>query len=242
MNGRQRRRISEIEQAISAATIKREKSKKESLETLTLNARHHAKAVAAIINVGEPKIDEPLGCAWERVQKHYGIEPPVIGPWEKKPSRIWDQVRAAEYYLPPKCAAGEDEPAAFTGLFRAAPEWLLWFTRVVFLDAPLLKFQLPKPKFTPLKWGSEGYYESRLWPLLPLGRMTDGDPVSDKQARGWPLSFNSLTEANEGNVQDSPPPQKDQEDDVDSSLIVELSRAMRLLSDLELHPEKEKGL
>jgi hypothetical protein len=60
------------------------------------------------------------------------------------------------------------------------------FTRTP-LDALLLKFDLfPGGQWKP-KWGSRGYEESQRWPLLPLGMMTDGDPVSEEDARGCPL-------------------------------------------------------
>jgi hypothetical protein len=94
-------------------------------------------------------------------------------------------MRAARQ-LPPICVEGEKESTRFTELFRAAPEWLLWFTGVPLLDAPLLKFNLPKPRMTP-RWGSEGYKETINWPLLPLGRMTDGRPISKEEALCWPF-------------------------------------------------------
>jgi hypothetical protein len=46
------------------------------------------------------------------------------------------------------------------------------------LDAWLLKFDLPKMSDEQV-WGEEGLKDLLRWPLLPLGRMTDGNPVPD---------------------------------------------------------------
>jgi hypothetical protein len=289
------RRISKIEQAVSAAKKNHEKKTKALLESYTCHARLHATAVAAIVNVGAPKIDEPLSHAWERVLNHYEIRPEMPG-WP--PSDLYDlvdiealnpalkgafnhirprdgfndQIRAAQRLLqlwfgsedeatkvPQMFAANpdwllgfleyrqrwfgsEDEATKFTEMFSAAPEWLLWYTRVVLLDAPLLKFKLPKLTFNTLKWGSAGYHESRLWPLLPLGRMADGDPVSDEVARSWPFCFNREAEGSKGNAPDSTPRGGEGDDADPPPDIKMMMRSMKVLLHLGAHPEKEKDL
>jgi hypothetical protein len=47
------------------------------------------------------------------------------------------------------------------------------------LDAYYLKFDLPKMTDKQV-WGEEGLKDLLRWPLLPLGRMTDGDPVPER--------------------------------------------------------------
>jgi hypothetical protein len=74
-----------------------------------------------------------------------------------------------------------------TEIFRTAPVWLLRFTGTI-IDTVFLEFDLPNTSERS-RWGSIGYEEARWWPLLPLGRMTEGDPVRVEDARLWPLGL-----------------------------------------------------
>jgi hypothetical protein len=76
---------------------------------------------------------------------------------------------------------GGNETEKFTAIFRTAPVWLLEFTRMKF-DAHFLKFDLPKMSDKQV-WGEEGLKDFLRWPLLPLGMMTDGDPVPERSRR-----------------------------------------------------------
>jgi hypothetical protein len=265
MDGHERR-ILRIEQTVPTAKKKRE----ETLRAFTSHARLHATAIAAIVKVGEPKIDEPLSCAWKRTLDHYEIRPGDKMPAVEMPPRlfvppdwvhllpnienvspadrhfinqIWpwgrldDQERAAAR-LTRVCVGSEGESAKFTQLFSAAPEWLLRFTGVLVFDAALLKFDLPKLTWMTMKWGTVGFEESQLWPLLPLGRMADGDPVSDEEVQRWRFRLYREAEEDNGNV----PQASVHENEADDAESFEIVRAMRLALDLEAHPEKEKDL
>ena len=182
MDRSSQQRIWKVENLISAAKKEREEQLKKRVETLTFDARSHAPAVAAIVLSGQPKIDEPLIRAWERALRHYGIN-------VKEPGRMEDQVEAARRLIP--IIVGYDakkQSARFTEIFRTAPVWLLQFTGM-YRDACAVKFN---PSFLSgtFKWGTAGYESS--WPQLPLGMMTDGDPVPDKVARLWPLGLSVI--------------------------------------------------
>ena len=183
MDRSSRRRISKIEQGLSAAQKERAERRDKLGQEYFFQALHHATAVAAIVLSGQPKIDEPLIRAWERALRHYGIN-------VKEPGRMEDQVEAARRLIP--IIAGYDaqkQSARFTEIFRTAPVWLLQFTRM-YRDACVVKFQLPDFLSGTFKWGTAGYESS--WPQLPLGMMTDGDPVPDKVARLWPLGLSVI--------------------------------------------------
>jgi hypothetical protein len=75
----------------------------------------------------------------------------------------------------------------FTEIFSTVPGWLVEFTGL-FFDRALLGFELQGAAQV-LKWGTKGYAQSQqFWPLLPPGKMTDGDPIAGGKARLWPFS------------------------------------------------------
>jgi hypothetical protein len=233
MDRSSQRRILKIENCLSAAKKEREEKRKSRLR----DARLHATAVAAIVLSGEPKIDEPLIQAWRRALQHYGI-PALLrdGTNLDDAARTNDQIRAAQQLFP-VILAGAKEAAKFTEIFRTAPGWLLHFTSTL-LDSAYLGFDLPQESWRP-KWGTAGYKESRQWPLLPLGTMTDGDPVPDKDARLWLFPLGLTKEADRGpdfevNVS--------QEDEDNPSREAELVEDAELLLDLAENPEKEREL
>jgi hypothetical protein len=174
------RRISKIEEDVSAARKIRVKTFKQLLRAGPTHARRHATAVAAIVLSGQPRVDEPLNRAWARALQHYGID-------------INKDQKAAAQQLYPIIMGGEKESERFTEIFRTAPVWLLQFTGMV-IDSRFLPFQLPDLSPT-TRWGSAGYEEARRWPLIPSGMMAAGDPipVSDER-RLWLLVFCMITE------------------------------------------------
>lgn len=141
--------------------------------------------------------------------------------------------------LLPVIIGGAEESARFTEIFRRAPGWLLEFTFTL-LDARLLKFELPQ-EAARLKWGSAGYEESREWPLLPLGRMTDGDPVSDEDARQYRFPLGMMKETIIPNFEDNPS-QADQDDEDQPSPEADYDEGLKLALDVAKNPEKEKEL
>jgi hypothetical protein len=161
---RRRKRIEAAEEIAVAMVTKSDARQKASLEAERLRARDHATTVAALVLAGQPRIDEPLKEAWTRALRHYEIS-----------EQISDTCVAGQLLFP-DIVGGEAQAAErFTEIFRKAPIWLLQFTAVA-RDARLLKFRLPRLT-AHLKWGSEGFEDSRRWPRLPLGMMSAGDPI-----------------------------------------------------------------
>jgi hypothetical protein len=185
MNPISRLRLSKIEKAASAARKASKEAKRQSLLQCRYHARYHATAVAAIALSGRPKIDEPLNIAWARALQHYGVK---VRKW----GEIDDQVRAAQQLFP--AIIGENEIAArFAEIFRTAPFWLLQFTGIS-MDARLLNFRLPDISRRRFIWGSVGYDDARLWPLLPSGTMMAGDPIPNiDERRVWLALFCIVT-------------------------------------------------
>jgi hypothetical protein len=229
------RRIWKVEEHLSAARKEREEKRKKKYDNNLLHARFHATAVAAIVLSGEPKIEEPLIRAWTRALQHYGI--PALqqhGINLSEAARTKNQVEAARR-LGPVILRGAEKSARFAEIFRTSPVWLLNFTGT-HIDAGFLNFNLPD-KSERLKWGSAGYDESRRWPLLPLGTMTDGDPVSDEDARLWPLPLMNKADTI-ADFEDN----LSQKNDDNSSPTADLLEDMTLAMDLAENPEKEKEL
>jgi hypothetical protein len=187
MDRSSQRRVCKAEETLSIAKKQHEEKRKKELETYVSSARLHATAVAAIVLSGQPKIDEPLIQAWTRALQHYGVQKEI---YFNDRSRLNKQNAAAQK-LVLKILGGAKESERFTEIFRTAPEWLLHFTQT-YCDACYLLLDLRPIKipFTS-KWGRTGYEESLGWPLLPLGTMMGGDPMSDEDARRWPLPLRS---------------------------------------------------
>ena len=170
MDRKSRHKIAKSEKLVSAALQKRDENVKELLRRWPTYARRHATAVAAIVLMGQPRIDEPLSRAWARALREHGISND-------------DQNQAAER-LYPIIKGDRKESSRFTEIFRRAPVWLLQFTGMA-MDARLLKFKLPNIS-KKLRWGSAGFGDSRRWPLLPVGTISAGDPIPDSDPR-WLL-------------------------------------------------------
>src|ERR1700730_8446392 len=117
MDRSSRRRISKIEQVLSAARKERAKRLEQRHEQFVLQARRHATAVAAIVLSGRPRINEPLLLAWERALQHYGIN-------VKEPGRLEDQFSAAQQLFP-VIIGNEKSSEKFSKIFGTAPIWLL---------------------------------------------------------------------------------------------------------------------
>jgi hypothetical protein len=232
MDRSSRRRICKIEQVLSAVKKQREEKRKELLENHLIQCRFHATAVAAIVLSGEPKIDEPLIRAWTHALQSYGI------PWPQKGPRINDQLRAAQQLFP-EIFGDAEVSARFTEIFGKAPGWLLKFT-CMFIDASFLEFNLPH-KPVRLEWGSAGYKEWRGWPLLPLGRITDGDPVSDEDVRQWPFPLGMMKPDSGSGAEDNPS-RENQDDKDEPSREADFVEDINLVLDLAENPDKEQEL
>jgi hypothetical protein len=219
MDRSSRRRISKIEQVLSAARKERAKRLEQRHEQFVLQARRHATAVAAIVLSGRPRINEPLLLAWERALQHYGIN-------VKEPGRLEDQFSAAQQLFP-VIIGNEKSSEKFSKIFGTAPIWLLQFARM-FYDAGALRFQLRDILSVKFKWGTVGYESS--WPRLPLGMMTDGDPLPEKITRAWPLPLRTAITIAEG----GPPPDFEDENNPSPEDIGEEDESNLSADDLNL--------
>jgi len=194
------RLVAKAEQIVAVERREREEYLAQLEEERRPQARRHAAAVAGIVLFGKPQIDEPLIHAWERALQHLGItlrdEYGRECQYEYKPEHnkhddsnpetlfvnwprfIYDMAREKagnEMYTTIMQSANEIE--RFTEIFSTAPVWLLEFTWMR-LDAGLLKFGLPRMSDKQV-WGEDGLRDMMRWPLLPLGMMTDGDPLPE---------------------------------------------------------------
>jgi hypothetical protein len=178
--------LSEAEGLVSVTLKKREEDWALWRHTFGPQALLHATAVAAISIYGEPRIDEPLIRAWVRTLRHQGItvKNEYGREYEYEPGHEHEyafsfeyerELRAAHAILYPAIMNGANETEKFTEIFRTAPAWLLEFTHMN-LDAPLLKFDLPKMQ-EKYVWDENGLENLNRWPLLPLGMMRGGDPI-----------------------------------------------------------------
>jgi hypothetical protein len=201
--------LSKTETRIAAALAKMEQSRiplETRFDLMRSDVRPHATAVAAIAVWGEPKIDEPLICAWKRTLAYHGLdreevirELPVrsistglliagdhgdIRWWEKD-----DELRATEIY--PLIVDDPDyrSPRGWWDPHIVhAPEQArfteifrtapVWLLEFtkIQMDSLVLEFDLPDLSGE-LNWGVEGVKDAERWPLLPLGTITAGDPV-----------------------------------------------------------------
>jgi hypothetical protein len=234
MDRRSRRRILKIEDVLSAAQKKRKEEEKKFLETCLSDSRYHATAVAAILLSGSPSVNEPLSEAWGRVLQRYNLSVFFV------PGSLKDQVMAAQRLFP-TIMAGKLERTRFTEIFRTVPDWLMTFTGLI-LDRRFLKFALPQAKQVP-NWGTIGYEQSRRWPLLPSGTMTDGDPVPNEKAELWPFPLNFLEQEKPiFDIENNRPQQDEVSYSSEEAEKTEFLENFELLFALEKNPQKARGL
>jgi hypothetical protein len=178
--------LSKAEELVSIELKKHAKRREQMYESLRPQARRHATAVAAIVISGEPKIDEPLFHAWVRALRHYRITDEYgrefeYENWLERGNGYLDIYHHLFFSAYQQWYAailnGANETEKFTEIFSAAPVWLLEFTQME-VDAYLLQFNLSEMR-DKLVWGQKGLEDSKRWPFLPLGMMSDGDPVAE---------------------------------------------------------------
>jgi hypothetical protein len=200
-----RRRLARAERRFLSTLDKRVEMWHQRNETTCSLARLHATAVAAIVLSGEPKVEEPLIRPWARTLAHYKQEPgrvrlgsifdalefisarfgAPVDDFEAErleavqKSTFMDYLHATQRLYPIVMGAKE-ERARFSEIFCAAPVWLLDYT-FTWIDAKLLKFDLPDLSAAP-QWGEIGHRGAwRRWPKLPVGVMTEGDPIAKEE-------------------------------------------------------------
>jgi hypothetical protein len=170
--------VNDLEKRIAAAV----QEKRDKVDAPVCQARMHAIQVAAVVLYGEPKIEEPLGIAWSRVEemltKKFGA---AVDEWwlREGEEELHPNLRVLFLYAPfmfNNCPGGNDN-LKFERIFSEAPAWLLKFTAVEW-DAKLLGFKLRKLVGTP-ELGREARRDRDRWPFLPKGTIDAGGPCSE---------------------------------------------------------------
>jgi hypothetical protein len=170
--------VNDLEMRIAAAV----QEKRDKVDAPVCQARMHAIQVAAVVLYGEPKIEEPLGIAWSRVEemltKKFGA---AVDEWwlREGEEELHPNLRVLFLYAPFMFdnRPGGNDNLKFERIFSEAPAWLLKFTAVEW-DAKLLGFKLRKLVGTP-ELGREARRDRNKWPLLPKGTIDAGGPCSE---------------------------------------------------------------
>jgi hypothetical protein len=170
--------VNDLEMRIAAAV----QEKRDKVDAPVCQARMHAIQVAAVVLYGEPKIEEPLGIAWSRVEemltKKFGA---AADEWwlREGEEELHPTLRVLFLYAPFMFnnRPGGNDNLKFERIFSEAPAWLLKFTAVEW-DAKLLGFKLRKLVGTP-ELGREARRDRDRWPFLPEGTIDAGGPCSE---------------------------------------------------------------
>ncbi len=169
-------------------------------------AADHAAILAFLVRYGDPQIDEPLSCAWERFTNTH-VWKEYVDSWEAmERGHLNDESRSSllscfEFSLP--CGrdgaliigsfvrhalidhfAGPTEKEKLARIFATAPPWLIWFT---FADFTAELLGLPLPDLSSVAGFARSRTDFDNWPGLPGGafvprRWPDG-PDNEPLAR-----------------------------------------------------------
>jgi hypothetical protein len=190
------RKIARLEKLAQPYIKRRQQTEKKWLLTRG-GAAGHAAILAFLIRHGNPTIDEPLSCAWQRCSESSAwkeccdrfpsliLRPPGDTEYRFEPN---SRVGAGIYGMPLRHVViasfpGADEKGKLDAVFASAPAWLIWFT---FGDytAELLGLTLPdlssvagfarsKANFDLWYGLPSGAFERRPWPDGP-----DNEPLA----------------------------------------------------------------
>jgi hypothetical protein len=156
-------------------------------QTVRRGAVGHATVLAFLLRYGEPKIEEPLSEACQRVTESEGWKlfretmPPRlkfidVGEEEFTPHDRASVMEIGEVlrHLFISTLPGVDEKAKLNAIFKSAPAWLIWFT---FADYTAAVLDLEVPSLSSVRgfarsreafdrwWGlPDGAFECRDWP------------------------------------------------------------------------------
>jgi hypothetical protein len=190
------RQIARLEE-LAQPYIKRRRQAEEEWQSTRLGAAAHAAILAFLIRYGNPTIDEPLSCAWQRCSESSAWKEccdrfmPLIrrssrdGGYPFKPDNRnstaiygWPLRHVLIAYLP-----GADEKEKLDRVFASAPPWLIWFTfgdytaKLLGLTLPDLSsvvgFARSKANFDLWYGFPSGAFERRPWPDGP-----DNEPLA----------------------------------------------------------------
>jgi hypothetical protein len=179
--------------------IKRRQQTEEKWQQTRQGAAAHAAVLAFLIRYGNPAIDEPLSCAWQRCSESSAwkeccdrfssatVRPPA--PWNTKdPFKPDDRDSTALYGMRLRHVViasfpRADEKEKLDAVFASAPPWLIWFTfgdytaELLGLTLPNLSrvagFARSKANFDLWYGLPSGAFERRPWPDGP-----DNEPLA----------------------------------------------------------------
>lgn len=133
------RRVARLQRAVQPYLARLERHRAEENERAKKICFERLAIVTLLALYGQPKIDESLEAAWQRVLespawKAYRQKYPALGPYHtddwvtpfQGPCSRFIAEYFRKYVLPD--LPGEDEPAKFAAIFATVPPWLLWYT------------------------------------------------------------------------------------------------------------------
>jgi hypothetical protein len=188
------RQIARLE-ALAQPYIKRRQQTEEEWRLTRVGAAAHAAVLAFLIRYGNPTIDEPLSCAWQRCSESSAWKEycdrfdsdrwPLDEEYPFRPDNrnVTQVIGMSLRHVVIASFPGADEKEQLDAVFASAPPWLIWFT---FGDytAELLGLTLPdlssvagfarsKANFDLWYGLPSGAFERRPWPDGP-----DDEPLA----------------------------------------------------------------
>ena len=181
------RRIARLELAARPYIGMRDRIQDQS-ESTRLGAVAHAAVLAFLIRYGDPKIGEPLSCAWQRFEDT-DVWKQYCDKWkELKCGRLDDNYhtgspfsRNGVYVMSMELRhellerfSGSNEKEILEKVFASAPPWLVWFA---FGDYTAKLLGLPMPDLATVRHFARSKEDFANWCGLPRGTF---------ESRPWP--------------------------------------------------------
>jgi hypothetical protein len=159
----------------------------EEWQELRQGAAAHAAVLAFLIRYGEPTIDEPLSCAWQRCSESRAWRecgrrfPMARYPWRWKAENPLDSLEehfpgdnrtGVRFFGIPlrhwtiASFPGADEKESLNKVFASAPPWLIWFA---FGDYAAKLLGLTLPDLSTVAGFARSKADFDLWPGFPSG-------------------------------------------------------------------------
>jgi hypothetical protein len=171
------RRIARLE-SLAGAYIEEQKRRDEARDaSLRKRATEHAVRLAAVVQCGQPSIDEPLPAAWERALDTLLRERPAIRELFRTSPEGAGAVAHLQSIILPQLRGGI-EADKFQHVMDRAPPWLLVFTGAS-LTANILELKLPPLDEAPQPGVKARKEALDKWPHLPECCFDSGGHPSD---------------------------------------------------------------
>jgi len=149
-------------------------------------AVNHAAFFAFIVRYGNPTLDEPLSCAWQRCSEASAWKkccrrfPFLLAGWDKKyrfEPNSRDRVKIAGHCIRHaviEAFPGANEKEKLNAVFASAPPWLIWFT---FADYTAALMGLTSPDLSSVTGFARSETDFNYWYGFPSGAF---------ERRPWP--------------------------------------------------------